>query len=169
MMRRLAVLLAALLGAAVLLVSASAAVDWPARTVTTTTLVEAPREDVWRILLDLDDYPDWNPYMRVTGTPTLGGSLAVRLDPAGNVRDLDATVTVLKPPRKLRWQSRVLVPGVLDVEYEVIVAPVTSQLTEVVQRAREEGVAVPVTSAGPSTRGLEQMAAALARRAESGT
>lgn len=165
-MRRAAIVVVAVVVGAVLLVGASAALDAPSRSVSTTTIVQAPREDVWRILLDFDDYADWNPYLRVTGSPVLGGSVDLRFGDESGARELEATILVLKPPRKLRLQSRLLAPGIMDVEYEIIVAPVTPRVTKVIQRARDEGVVVPLTSAVPTRAGLEQMAAALARRAE---
>ena len=47
---------------------------------------------------------------------------------------------VLRPPRKLRWQSRTFAPGVRDLEYEIIVAPLGPNRAQVVQRARYEGL-----------------------------
>lgn len=156
--------------AVILAVGASAALDEPSRTVSTTMLIDAPREDVWRVVVDFDAYAEWNPYMRIAGdTAAHGRSIDVLLEPGGDARELSATIYVFKPPRKLRWQSRLLAPGLMDVEYEVIVAPVSERVTELTQRAREEGLLVPVTSSVPTEEGLESMAAALARRVEDRT
>lgn len=155
--------------AAIIAVGASAALDAPSRSLTTTTLVNAPREEVWRLLLDFDGYAEWNPYMRIDGSPTLGGRIDVRVGAQGDANELDATIYVLKPPRKLRWQSRLLLPGLMDVEYEIIVAPVSPRLTQVIQHVRDEGVLVPLTAQVPTRHGLEIMGAALARTAEAHT
>lgn len=166
-------LLKAAVAAAILVtlaIGASAALDEPSRTVTTTTLIEAPREDVWRVVVDFDAYAEWNPYMRIAGgAAARGGAIDVLLEPDGDAHELDATIYVFNPPRKLRWQSRLLAPGLMDVEYEVIVAPVSARVTELTQRAREEGLLVPVSSSVPTREGLESMAAALARRVEDAT
>jgi len=164
------VLLGALLALvlAALAVAASAALDAPSKSFTTTTLVDARREDVWNIVMDFESYPRWNPYMRsVTGQAELGETLHVRLAPPGGDEDaVSARVFVLKPPRKLRWQSRMLAPGLRDIEYEVIVAPAAPNLTQVIQRIRYEGLLVPFVDGGAIRSGLESMARALARRAE---
>jgi len=156
---------------AVLAVGTSAALDAPSRTSTTETVIEAPRENVWRLLLDFDSYSDWNPYMpTVQGRAAVGQTLDIRLEPPGDdAREIEATVFVFKPPRKLRWQSRLLAPGLRDLEYEVIVAPLGRNRAQVVQRARYEGLFVIFADSGSTKAGLESMAAALKRRAEAGT
>ena len=153
---------------AVVAIGASAALDEPSRTSSTETVIEAPREEVWFLLMDFDSYPEWNPYMPVVeGHPALGRTLDVRLEPpGGDAREIEASVVVYKPPRKLRWQSRLLAPGLRDLEYEVIVAPLGPNRTQVVQRARYEGLLVMFADSGPTTAGLESMASALKRRAE---
>ncbi len=157
---------AVVVGGAVLL---SAALDAPSRTVSTTTLVDAPREVVWRIVTDFEAYPEWNPYLRVTGERLrVGAALNVQLSTGGDETEvLHATVYVLNPPRKLRWQSRLLAPGLMDVEYEVIVAPSGRNAARVVQRARDEGLLLPLMDRGLDQERLEAMAQALERRAES--
>lgn len=155
---------------AVVAVGASAALDRPSQTSTTATAIDAPREEVWRLLMDFDSYPEWNPYMRVVqGRAAVGQELDIRLEPpGGDASEIEATIFVLKPPRKLRWQSRLLAPGLRDLEYEVIVAPLGRNRTQLVQRARHEGLLVVLTDSEPTTAGLERMAAALKRRAEAG-
>ncbi len=162
----IAVALAVLL---VVSIGMSAALDAPSQTSTTSTVIGAPREVVWGIVMDFPSYPEWNPYMTVSGDARVGESLAIRLSTPGHgTQDADATVFVLRPPRKLRWQSRTLLPGVRDLEYEIIVAPLGPSRTELVQRARFEGLLAPFVDHGATTDGLERMAAALAQRAETG-
>jgi hypothetical protein len=155
---------------AVVAVAASAALDWPSKSAETTTVVDAPRETVWRVVVDFDEYPAWNPYLRsVAGQPEEGGTLDVHLDPpGGDGQDVSASVTVYRPPRKLQWRSRLLVPGLRDLEYEVIVEPLGQGRAQVVQRARYEGVLSVLSDAEETRAGLQQMSRALKARAESG-
>jgi len=156
---------------AVAAVGASAALDRPSRASETLTVIEAPREKVWAIVIDFASYPAWNPYLtRVEGRAAVGRTLDIHLEPSGgDAQDVAASITVFKPPRKLRWQSRMLAPGLRDLEYEVIVAPLGPNRAEVVQRARYEGLLVAFMDQAPTDVGLEELAAALKRRAESGT
>ena len=148
----------------------SAALDAPSRTSTASTVIEAPREVVWNILTDFGSYSDWNPYMTaVSGAQRVGESLDIRLvTPGHDPRDISATIYVLRPPRKLRWQARTLAPGVRDLEYEIIVAPLGPNRAQVLQRARYEGLLAVFVDQRATTDCLERMADALERRAESG-
>ena len=154
---------------AVLAVGASAALDRPARTSSTTTIVDAPREQVWRVLADFDAYPEWNPYIRrVEGRPEEGGTLDLRLEPpGGDAQDVSASVLIFRPPRKIQWQSRLLAPGLRDLEYEVIVEPVGPNRAQVFQQARHEGLLVAFVDEEETRAGLLALSRALKARAES--
>lgn len=149
-------------------VAASAALDAPSRSSEAATLINAPRGAVWNTLMEFQSYPRWNPYMRsVRGQAERGGTLEIQLDPpGGGDEEVSAKVYVYKPPRKLRWQSRLLVPGVRDLEYEVIVAPVGRNRTYVVQRARYEGLLAVFVDPESTRGGLVSMARALKLRVE---
>ena len=166
--RRVVVGVVAALAVVAAAVVASAALDAPSRSFATATLIDAPREDVWSIVTDFESYPRWNPYLRsVRGEAKLGETLDVQLAPPGGDPDeVSARVFVFKPPRKLRWQSRLVMPGLRDVEYEVIVAPIGPRRAQVVQRMRYEGLLAPFIDAASIRTGLESMASALERRAE---
>ena len=122
-----------------------------------------------RLVVDFDAYPEWNPYMRsVEGRPEVGSTLEVHLEPpGGDGQDVSASVTVFKPPRKLRWKSRLLTPGLRDLEYEVIVEPLGPSRARVEQRARYEGLLTVLVDADDTRAGLVRMARALKLRAES--
>jgi hypothetical protein len=156
---------------AVLAIGASAALDRPARASSTTTIVDAPREQVWRVVADFDAYPDWNPYLRrVEGRPEEGGTLQVRLEPpGGEAQDVSASVSIFRPPRKIRWQSHLLVPGLRDLEYEVIIEPLGADRSQVFQQARHEGLLSVFVDEEATRAGLLAMSRALETRVESGT
>jgi len=152
----------------VIAVGASAALDAPARSVDTATLIEAPREKVWDLVMDFDAYPEWNPYITsIRGVPAPGRTLAITIHPPGDgTSEIEAEVYTFHPPRKFRWQSRYLLPGLRDFEYEVIVAPVGPGRTSLLQRARFEGLLTPFGDVDSAQEGLELSAAALKRRVE---
>lgn len=166
----LAVLAAAvaLLGLAVL---ASAALDRPAKTIASEVTVDASLETIWGILTDFESYDRWNPLVtHVEGDARLGAELDLDLTPPGSDRqELSPEITVLRPNRKLAWQSRELLPGLADREYEIILEPVSDSLVRVVQHLRFEGILIPLTSTGEEEVGLDLMAEALKKRAEEAT
>ena len=168
LVRTLGIAVGGILVAAAIAVVASAALDAPSRTAAAEIDIDAPRMDVWAVLMDFESYPSWNPYMRkVEGRAARGEVLEVRLEPEGGAaREISAEVSTFRPPRKLRWQSRLLVPGLRDIEYEVIVAPLGQARAHVFQRIRHEGVLVLFDDTGSTKESLEALAVALERRVE---
>lgn len=149
-------------------IAVSALTDWPSKSAYSEIVVTAPRERVWDVITDLGAYPEWNPVVtQATGKLAEGESLEVELSESGgdsNAAELE--VVIFRPMRKLRWQERLLVPGLRDREYEIIVAPAGEGRWRVVQRERIEGVAAPFTSIDSIDEGLDRIARALKKRAE---
>jgi len=149
--------------AAAAVVLASAATDQPHRYVRDAVVVEATREDAWDVLTDLGRYGEWNPYLvRASGRAVEGAR--VRFETAAS-SSIDAEVLIVRPLRKLEWESRVLAPGVLDHEQIFRVVPVDARRVRIVHEARWEGVLAPLARIEDDREGLSAMIRALARRA----
>ena len=86
----LAVLVVAALGA-------SAALDRPARVMTVTSTIEAPKPEIWAVLTDFDTYDEWNPvFTSASGEAVVGSSLDLELTlPGHDPEELDAEVLVV--------------------------------------------------------------------------
>jgi hypothetical protein len=140
-------------------VAGSALTDLPARSAYSEIVITAPRERVWRVLTVV---------RRAAGTLVEGRSLDVELrEPGEDPEAAELSVLVVHPMRKIRWQDRMVVPGIRDREYEIIVAPAGEGRYRVVQRERVEGLAAPFVDIGNIDEGLDEIALALKRRAES--
>jgi hypothetical protein len=154
-----------------LVLAASAKLDQPSKSESVARVIEASREDVWAALADLDAYSDWNPYItRASGDIRAGGELRLRLQASGGDAE-DATVKVITAhfERKLRWEDRLVLPGIRDLEVTFKVTKLTPERVRLVETVRMEGFLAPFANLEPTTRGLEQMAAALERRVEANT
>lgn len=94
-------------------------------TITATTVIPAPREQVWAVLTDLGSYPDWNPFVRsFTGTLTQGSRITVALQPGEDPpRTMRPTLIDVQPGRSFTWLGRVALPGVLDGRHTFTVDP----------------------------------------------
>ncbi|HSK15156.1 MAG TPA: SRPBCC domain-containing protein [Gaiellaceae bacterium] len=172
MNRRLRMLLVAgggLLAAVALAIGASAALDRPATTVTNGVTVAGSKAEVWAVLVDLEAYDDWNPVFRnASGGTGEGDRLELDLVlPGHDPVPLDPKVLVSRPDRKLWWQDRLVVPGLRDWEYEVILEPLGNGRVLAVQRLRSEGLLSPLTDDGAAREALELIARALAERVAS--
>lgn len=160
--------LAGALGLFALAVLASASLDRPSKTVASEVTVDATADTVWRILADFDDYERWNPLItKAEGDARLGARLDLTLEPPDEDRhEITPEIFVFRPGRKLSWQSRELLPGIADREYEVILEPLADGRVRVVQHMRFEGIMTPLASTDEEQVGLDHMAQALKRRAE---
>lgn len=137
---------------------------------TTSIDIAAPPERVWSILVDLDRYTAWNPFIRsASGAVTVGARLAVRLHPpGGRPMTFRPTVTTAEPPRRFEWLGHLVVPGLFDGRHRFDLEP-SATGTRLTQSEDFTGLLVPVLRRaldGPTRAGFEAMNAALKARAE---
>jgi len=60
---------------------------------------------VWDVLTDFSAYHEWNPYMKIEGTPQVGTKLTVHIMGAGGGRGtvFKPAVLAATPDKELRW------------------------------------------------------------------
>ena len=152
--------------AAALLVSA--ATDEPSKIVHASTTVNARQRNVWHTLADFDAYADWNPtIVSIRGRLEKGSTLALRVrDGDGHLETREVRVLDLKAPRKLRWQDRLLLPGVRDRELTIHVQRLSSRHIVVTADERYEGLLAQLADTDDEELGLQRMLDALRTRAE---
>ncbi len=155
------VLLVAVLGAGAVL--ASAALDRPARYYRDAVVVEAPRAAIWALLTEFDRYEEWNPYITEgRGSATPDSTLELGFRAGDSFERQSAKVLIVRPMRKLEWETRTLVPGLLDREQIFRVLPMNrSDRWLVVQEVRLEGLLAPVSDFDADRAGLVAMLAAI--------
>jgi hypothetical protein len=166
--KRLLGALAVVVALLVLALPASALLDRPAKTVSREIVVSAPKARVWQVLTDLDAYERWNPYItRARGDARQGATIELRVVPPGeDAVEASAEVLIVRDKRKLEWQRRRYLPGVLDLESTFRLFPVRSGRVRVVYEGRYEGVLAPFSDGSATARGAALMLEALKRRAE---
>ena len=130
--------------------------------------IEAPPDEVWGHLVDLDAYESWNPFItRAEGAAEGGRRLSLRMQPAGGrAITIRPTVTAASPGAAFEWLGHLGVPGIFDGRHRFELSDVPSG-THLVQRETFRGVLVrPLRrSLDTGTRaGFEAMNAALRRR-----
>lgn len=74
--------------------------------------INAPAEIVWEVLIDLDRYAEWSPFIvKSAGTPAVGQRLTNRLQPpGGRAMTFRPTVTELDERRSFEWLGRLGLP-----------------------------------------------------------
>lgn len=67
-------------------------------------LINAPAELVWEILLDFDNYGEWNTFCpSVKGEPVVGAALEMQVDLGNGLQQQVEYVTRVEPCRSITW------------------------------------------------------------------
>lgn len=126
---------------------------------------------VWRVLTELDRYPDWNPFIRkASGDLSVGRKVSVRLDVPGGMRmRLRTKLLVVEPQIELRWIGHAIIPGLFDGEHAFIIQKMEPAQTRFLQTEKFSGLLVPLLGwyiVPGALHGFEVMNQALKRRVE---
>lgn len=132
--------------------------------------IDAPAEQVWRVVADFSRYPEWNPFIvRASGQQRVGARLQVTIRAPG-VRAVTFRPRVLdvEPGRLIRWKGQLWVPGLFDGRHALSVEPLGETRSRFTTHEEVSGLLVPVlgTVMRASQNGFEEMATAVRRRVE---
>lgn len=140
--------------------------------ITTTTEINAPPRSVWKVLVDFQAHPQWNPFVRsIEGSPREGEALKVFIQPVGG-KGMTFRPLVIRavPDQELRWLGRVVLPGIFAGEHFFKIEPLDEgRRTRFIQGERFTGLLVPLfrKNLDRGTRdGFEAMNQALKARVE---
>ena len=90
----------------------------PSVTIDTTVDIDASRDAVWDVLTDFASYKEWNPVMRIEGTPEVGTKLVVHLTGAGgHGMSFKPKVLAATPGKELRWLGKLGLRGIAAGEH----------------------------------------------------
>lgn len=126
---------------------------------------------VWDILVDLDEYNEWNPFItEARGTLKEGEQLDIEISPPGG-KQMQFTPIVKKADylHEIRWKGQLWIPGIFDGEH-IFELHVRGKETCIFrQREKFSGILVPFlwNKIEPKTReGFSLMNQKLKKRAE---
>lgn len=130
----------------IVLVGGIAVTLYRERTVERSIEIGATPAEVWSVLVDFQDYPQWNPFVIRAAAPDglgVGRDLDVRIADQGSETAFRPALLAVRPERELRWVGRVLMPRLLDGEHTFRLEP-TPTGTRFTQAETFRGVLVPV-------------------------
>ena len=132
--------------------------------------IKASPEKVWSILTNLEQYTDWNPFIKkVIGKPQVGEKLEVCISPPnGREMVFKPTVKSVIKNSEFSWLGRFLLPSIFDGKH-IFTIYKNKNGCLLVQKEEFSGLLVPLmwNSLEKSTReGFERMNNALKQRAE---
>ena len=151
----------------VVLVGSAALVLYRERTVERSIEIAATPAEVWRVLVDFDAYPQWNPFVVHAAAPdglAVGRGLDVRISDRGSETAFRPEVLIVDVEREIRWVGKVLITGLLDGEHSFRLEA-TAGGTRFTQGERLSGVLVPLVGSSIDVGdGFDAMNAALRDR-----
>lgn len=86
------------------------------KTIITSIEIDTTPEKVWSVLTDHEAYPQWNPFIQsISGPLRIGEKLSISIrPPGGRTMTFRPVLLVVDPGRELRWQGRLVLPGIFD-------------------------------------------------------
>lgn len=133
--------------------------------------IEGRPDLVWRVLTDMEEYRDWNPFIVAGGGEAREGHrLQLRMRPPGGMEvPMRPTVTQATVPRSFEWLGHLGVKGIFDGRhrFEIDRTATGARLT---QSEEFTGLLVPLMTGmldGKTKAGFEAMNLALKERVES--
>ncbi len=136
----------------------------------TEIIIESSANKVWKILMDFERYPEWNPFIKsISGEPRVGAKLQTFLQPQGSSgMKFTPTVLVAEENREFRWLGKLWFGGLFDGEHSFVIEPIDENKIRFVHCEKFKGILVPLF--GGTLKGAEQgfelMNKALKERAE---
>jgi hypothetical protein len=133
--------------------------------------INSSADKVWDVLINFDEYPQWNPFVKsIEGEQAKGGQLQIRLQPSGG-REMRFTPTVVEfePNRRFAWLGKLMFSGLFDGRHEFAINEKSNGGVEFVHSERFSGILVPLLWGmieKDTRRGFEEMNAALKKRVE---
>ena len=142
------------------------------REITSEIEINTQSSKVWEILINLDKYVAWNPFIKeAEGLIEEGEKLRVHISPPGGKGiTFKPNITRVVENSELRWLGRYLIPGLFDGEHIFELVPLAQNKVKFIQRENFSGILVPFfwKNIERNTRkGFEAMNKAIKARAES--
>lgn len=112
----------------------------------TEVVINATPEQVWSILCQFEEYPNWNPFIKsIKGNVTVGEKIIVRIEPpeAKGMTFKPRVLTNVKN-RELSWLGHLLLPGLFDGLHKFELVDNGNGTTTFIQSERFKGVLVPL-------------------------
>jgi len=114
------------------------------RELTTSVEIESSPEEVWKVLMDFESYPEWNPFVTaITGHPAAGERLDVTLqNPGGKKMNVSPTVTAADTRSRFSWLGKLGVKGIFDGHHHFRIEPLADGSVRFTQSEEFSGILV---------------------------
>lgn len=137
-----------------------------AKEIKTSILIQAPKEQVWQVLMDFEAYPSWNNFVQsVQGTIAPGNQITVKL-PGMTFKP---RILKLEVHKEFKWLGHLWFKGIFDGEHRFAVESEGPNQTRFIHSEKFKGAlaSLVLLLIGKDTqKGFEEMNQALKQRVE---
>ena len=132
----------------------------------TSITINASKEKIWKILIDFEKYPKWNPFIKsVTGNVQVGSRINIKLQGMS----FKPTVLTFDKNTEFKWLGHLWIKGLFDGEHKFKLIDNGNGTTNFEQSENFSGILVKLFSKSldkDTKNGFEQMNRELKLRAE---
>ncbi len=143
-----------------------------AKEISTSIVINSSPSVIWEILMNFDNYPNWNPFiLSISGNPKVGEQIEAEIQPP------DAKAMIFKPlvlvneyEKEFKWLGKLWVKGLFDGEHRFQLIDNQNGTTTFIQSEKFKGILVPLLKKmldQKTLKGFIGMNEALKLRAES--
>lgn len=109
----------------------------------TEIIIDAPINTVWDILMDFKNYPNWNPFIHISGKAQAGAQLVNTIFLEGQKPQVfKPTVLEIAPQRILRWEGHLFIRGLFDGAHYFQLEAINAQQTRLIHGENFKGILV---------------------------
>lgn len=137
---------------------------------TTEIRIQASAETIWKLLMDFEAYPSWNPFITsLSGKATVGHTLQATIQPPkGKPMNFTPKVLVAKEHQAFHWLGKLLMKGLFDGEHYFELKSLSETETLFIHGEKFSGVLIPLLGGvlAQTEKGFQMMNEALKAKAE---
>lgn len=117
-----------------------------AKEIKTEILIHATPQKVWSILTNFDNYPKWNPFIKlIKGEVKVGNKITVRIEPPeAKGMTFKPKVLTFETNKELKWLGHLLFIGIFDGEHKFELTGNGDGTTTFRQNEIFKGILVPI-------------------------
>ena len=134
----------------------------------TEVIIDTNPEKVWKILTNLSEYPNWNPFIKkLEGNLKIGEKLKVIIQPENSSKMIfNPRVLEYKEGKTLKWKGKFIINGLFDGTHSFELIDNKNGTTTFIQSEIFKGILVNFFNLDNTKKGFEKMNAELKTQSE---
>lgn len=106
----------------------------------TSIIINANKHQIWNVLMDFKEYPQWNPFIKyIEGQPAIGMQLYIELP----TMSFKPVVHSNRKERYFSWKGKLLLKGIFDGHHRFKIIQFNEQQCEFIHCEEFTGILVP--------------------------